>query len=93
MKRFTALAVAIVMGICTWAQERAIRPLDVPMSFSGTYGELRHDHFHSGLDWSVSGKQGDPIHAIKSGYISRVTVSPWGYGNGVYEQEKVIQDF
>lgn len=84
MKRFTALAVAIVMGICTWAQERAIRPLDVPMSFSGTYGELRHDHFHSGLDWSVGGKQGDPIHAIKSGYISRVTVSPWGYGNGIY---------
>lgn len=84
MKRFTALVVAIVMGICTWAQERAIRPLDVPMSFSGTYGELRHDHFHSGLDWSVGGKQGDPIHAIKSGYISRVTVSPWGYGNGIY---------
>ena len=54
------------------------------MSFSGTYGELRHDHFHGGLDWRVGGKVGDDIHVIKSGYISRVSVSPWGYGNGIY---------
>ena len=84
MKRFTALAVALVWCMIAWAQEQAVRPLDVPMSFSGTYGELRHDHFHSGLDWRVGGKVGDPIHAIKSGYISRVSVSPWGYGNGLY---------
>ena len=84
MKRFTALTVALVWCMIAWAQEQAVRPLDVPMSFSGTYGELRHDHFHSGLDWRVGGKVGDPIHAIKSGYISRVSVSPWGYGNGLY---------
>ena len=84
MKRFLALASALVWCMTAWAQEQAVRPLDVPMSFSGTYGELRHDHFHSGLDWRVGGKVGDPIHAIKSGYISRVSVSPWGYGNGLY---------
>lgn len=84
MKRFLALAVALVGCVIAWAQEQAIRPLDVPMSFAGNYGELRHDHFHGGLDWRVGGKVGDPIHAIKSGYISRVSVSPWGYGNGLY---------
>lgn len=84
MKRSAALVVALVLSVSTWAQEQAIRPLEVPMSFSGTYGELRHDHFHSGLDWRVGGKVGDDIHAIKSGYISRVSVSPWGYGNGLY---------
>ena len=84
MKRSAALVVALVLSVSAWAQEQAIRPLEVPMSFSGTYGELRHDHFHSGLDWRVGGKVGDDIHAIKSGYISRVTVGPWGYGNGMY---------
>ena len=84
MKRTLALVFALSWCICAWAQETAIRPLDVPMSFSGTYGELRHDHFHSGVDWRVGGKVGDDIHAIKSGYVSRVSVSPWGYGNGLY---------
>ena len=84
MKRIPALLVTLLLSMSAWAQEQAIRPLDVPMSFSGTYGELRHDHFHSGVDWRVGGKVGDDIHAIKSGYISRVTVSPWGYGNGMY---------
>ena len=84
MKRIPALAVALVLSVCAWAQEKAVRPLDVPMSFAGTYGELRHDHFHGGVDWRVGGKVGDEIHAIKSGYVSRVSVSPWGYGNGLY---------
>ena len=84
MRRVTTLAVALLASVCAWAQGQAIRPLDVPMSFAGTYGELRHDHFHSGVDWRVGGKVGDEIHAIKRGYVSRVTVSPWGYGNGLY---------
>ncbi len=84
MKRISVWIVTLFLGMSAWAQEQAIRPLDVPMSFSGTYGELRHDHFHGGLDWRVGGKVGDEIHVIKSGYISRVSVSPWGYGNGIY---------
>lgn len=75
MKRLLALVLALTGCIATWAQEQAIRPLDVPMSFSGTYGELRHDHFHSGVDWRVGGKVGDDIHAIKSGYVSRESPS------------------
>ena len=84
MRRAALFALALLLGISAWAQEQARRPLDVPMSFAGNYGELRHDHFHSGVDWRVGGKVGDPVHAIKDGYISRVSVSPWGYGNGLY---------
>lgn len=86
MKTWMAAALLLLISNTMLAQEKAIRPLDVPMSFSGTYGELRHDHFHGGVDWRVGGKIGDPIHAIKSGYIKQVTVSPWGYGNGIYIQ-------
>ena len=46
MKRLLALVLALTGCIATWAQEQAIRPLDVPMSFSGTYGDLRHDLEH-----------------------------------------------
>jgi len=84
MRRVSALIFALAFSLSAWAQEQAIRPLNVPMSFAGTYGELRHDHFHGGLDWRVGGQVGDSIHVIKSGYISRVSVSPWGYGNGMY---------
>ncbi len=59
-------------------------PLEVPMSLSGNYGELRSNHFHAGIDFRVGGVVGAPIHAAAQGYISRVTVSPSGYGNAIY---------
>ena len=91
MKRFIPfiIALAILLPICqtpAFAQKDVIKPVDLPMSFSGTYGELRHNHFHGGLDWRVGGKVGDPIHVIKDGWIHHVTVSPSGYGNGMYVQ-------
>ncbi len=61
-------------------------PLDVPMSLSGNYGELRSNHFHGGIDFRVGGVVGAPIHATEQGYISRVTVGPSGYGNAIYIQ-------
>lgn len=61
-----------------------IKPLDLPVSLSGNYGELRATHFHAGLDFRVGGVSGAPVKAVKDGYISRVSVSPSGYGNAVY---------
>lgn len=83
MKRYLVIF-ALFAATTLLAQEKAIKPLDVPMSFSGTYGELRRNHFHGGVDWRVGGKIGDPIHVIKSGYICQVSVSVYGYGNGIY---------
>ena len=60
------------------------KPLDLPVSLSGNYGELRATHFHAGLDFRVGGVSGAPIKAVKEGYISRLSVSPTGYGNAVY---------
>ncbi len=67
-----------------YAQEIPCSPLKVQQSFAGSYGELRRDHFHTGLDWRVGGVVGDTIYAIKSGYVSRLSVSTGGYGNAVY---------
>ena len=61
-------------------------PLDVPVSLSGGYGELRATHFHAGLDFRVGGVVGAKIYAAKDGFVSRITISPAGYGNAIYIQ-------
>ncbi len=55
-----------------------------PGSLAGTMGELRQTHFHSGIDIRTDNRVGYPVVASKSGYISRVTMTPSGYGNIVY---------
>lgn len=57
---------------------------DFPVIFSGNFAELRSNHFHGGLDFKTEGVVGKPIHAPADGYVSRVTVSPGGYGNAMY---------
>ncbi len=62
----------------------AISPLDIPLYLSGNFGELRTNHFHSGIDFKTQGKIGLPVKAVKKGYISRIFVSPSGYGRALY---------
>jgi len=54
------------------------------VNITGNYGELRPNHFHAGLDFSTDSKEHLPIYAIRSGYVSRVKVSPFGYGKVMY---------
>ena len=86
MKRIFSLLALLTISAPILAQsyDNAICPLDLPISLSGTYGELRHNHFHAGVDFRTGGQIGFAVHAIKDGYISKVSVSPTGYGNGVY---------
>lgn len=84
MKRLSISLIVVSLCFAVLAQETPRLPLDLPVSFSGTYGELRHDHFHGGYDFRVGGKIGDPVHAVADGYVSRVSVSSTGYGNGLF---------
>lgn len=59
-------------------------PLDLPIKLSGTFGELRTNHFHSGLDIRTESKEGYKVYAIADGHVSRVKVSAYGYGLAVY---------
>ena len=59
-------------------------PLDIPIVLSGTFGELRSNHFHAGLDIKTQGKEGLPVFAVAEGYISRIKVGQFGYGKAVY---------
>ena len=59
-------------------------PINGRIYLSGTFGELRSNHFHTGLDIKTGGVEGQNIYAAAEGYISRIKVSPWGYGHAVY---------
>lgn len=58
-------------------------PVDAPsVRLSGTFGELRSNHFHSGID--LSGNIGQPIYAAAGGYVHRIRVQAGGYGCALY---------
>jgi Peptidase family M23 len=61
-----------------------ISPVKIPQFLSANFGELRIDHFHSGLDIKTQGVTGKEVVASANGYIYRISVSPSGFGNALY---------
>ena len=59
-------------------------PVKIPIYLSATFGELRNNAFHAGVDIKTNGKTGYRVYAVADGYVSRIGVSPFGYGNAVY---------
>lgn len=82
-----AVAALVSVPMALPAQEKSVNfisPFDFPLLLSGNFGELRANHFHGGVDFKTQGVVGKPIRCIADGYISRVTVTPGGYGQAVY---------
>ena len=59
-------------------------PLDITNYLAGNFAELRGFHFHSGIDIKTNQREGYNIYAVEDGYVSRINISPRGYGNAVY---------
>src|SRR2546423_1277240 len=59
-------------------------PLNIPISLSGNFGELRPGHYHMGLDLRTNKVQNLPVFAAAEGYIARVKIEPWGFGRAIY---------
>jgi hypothetical protein len=59
-------------------------PLEIPLVLAGTFGELRSNHFHSGIDIKTQQREGLPVLAIGDGTVTRIVVSHWGYGKALY---------
>ena len=79
---------AILFGFYCFGQNYPkdffISPLDIPLEISGSFGELRSNHFHSGLDFKTKGVEGLPVYAAADGYVSRIKISTFGYGKAIY---------
>jgi murein DD-endopeptidase MepM/ murein hydrolase activator NlpD len=59
-------------------------PLDLQPIISGNFGEIRTNHFHSGLDFKTNQREGYPVFAVADGFISRIRVQIGGGGNALY---------
>lgn len=80
------LALSLLTAPVIPAQEapRFIAPMDIPLDLSGNFMEPRSNHFHTGLDMRTQGREGIPVRAVADGWVSRIKISPWGYGKAVY---------
>jgi hypothetical protein len=67
-----------------YPQDYFSSPLDITLVLSGTFAELRSNHFHSGLDIKTQGKEGFKTYAAAAGYVSRIKISRYGYGKALY---------
>jgi len=60
-------------------------PVSGTIRLSGTFGELRPNHLHAGIDIKArDGKVGQPLLSAADGYVSRIKVSSVGYGKVLY---------
>ncbi len=57
---------------------------DVDRLYSANFGELRPNHFHAGVDIKTNGVEGKCVVAVADGYVSRLVLSPTGYGLAIY---------
>ena len=84
------LCTAFTINIATkknYPQDYFRSPIDQAIRLSGTFGELRPNHFHAGIDIkSKDGKVGQRLFAIADGYVNRIKVQSGGYGNVLYIQ-------
>ena len=84
-----AFAAAPVRGQDKFEDERypsmdCVLPLDGPLALSGSFGEVRANHFHGGTDLRTGGEEGHPVYAVAGGSVVRVSVATGGYGKALY---------
>jgi hypothetical protein len=87
--RFVFTAFILLINLIGIGQQQSPKtnfrpPMDLTVFLSGTFGELRSNHFHSGIDIRTQSVEGHPVFAIEDGYVNRVAVSAVGFGKVVY---------
>lgn len=83
MNRLTYILILFLFSINSFSQDYR-SPLDIPLLLSGNCGELRNNHFHAGLDIKTQGVEGKSVYSVADGFVSRISVSPSGYGLALY---------
>lgn len=61
-----------------------IYPVDARISLAANFGELRPNHYHMGLDCRTDQVVNKTVKAAADGYIARISVEPFGYGQAIY---------
>ena len=87
MKKILTTILIIIAIIQAHAQQDDfsdfILPIKLSIQLSGNFSEPRAAHFHSGIDIRTY-SDGKEIYALADGYVSRILISPYGYGHALY---------
>lgn len=84
MKKISFFIIFICLGVISVKAQYVSKyrsPVDFTIVLAGNLGEVRANHFHSGIDIKALRGVGSPIYAVADGYVSRIGVAPNGYGN------------
>lgn len=81
---FLSISLNLAAQNQSFPQDYFRAPLDVPLILSGTFGELRSNHFHSGVDIKTQGRTGLKVYAVAEGELRRIKISPYGFGKALY---------
>ncbi len=85
LMRKNLFLILLFNSIILFAQEKYYSPpLKIPLVLSAGFAELRTNHFHSGIDIKTQGVTGIPVYSVADGFISRISVSPTGFGYALY---------
>ncbi|HBV13833.1 M23 family metallopeptidase [Chryseobacterium carnipullorum] len=68
----------------TYPQNYFRNPLNIPMQLAANFGAVRTNHFHMGLDLRTNSQENLTVVAAADGYVSRIKVERYGFGNAVY---------
>jgi len=82
--RYYLLTIFFLFNSIINSQNSGDYPLDIPIILSGTFAELRPNHFHAGIDIKTKGTEGFNVYSIGDGYISRIQITHGGYGKALY---------
>ena len=83
IRLFLSCTLLITASLSSYSQQYRY-PVTIPPALSGNFGELRSNHFHSGIDFKTQQVVNKPIVSIEDGYVSRISVAPGGYGLALY---------
>ena len=81
-KLYSALFLSLIT--LSLRSQSFISPLKIAPTLSANFGELRNNHFHSGLDFKTQQTVNKPVYAAEDGHVSRIGVSPTGFGLSLY---------
>lgn len=84
MKKKILLLLSLFTTLSVSSQYNYRSPLDIPLVLSANFGELRANHFHTGLDLKTQGVINKNVYSIEDGYVSRIGVNAGGYGLVLY---------
>ena len=84
MRLLYRIILIIFISVSNLFSQEKFSPVEIPILLSGTFGEFRKTHFHTGIDIKTQGKEGLRVRAIDDGDLIRVKVSTSGYGKVVY---------